>query len=170
MLYDDYYKALVVYAMKFVTDITASEDIVQEMFSRLYERKPEFDSIYSLRSYIYNMVRNLSLDWLRHKKVEDAYLKNVVQKTEVYSLAETGEEEMFDEEVYRQLADFFNKLPPRQHEIILLAIEGKKNMEIAEILGVKVGTVKTQKMRALHTLRKNFDADVYAVMSLWLLT
>ena len=43
-------------------------------------------------------------------------------------------------------------------------------MEIAEILGVKVGTVKTQKMRELHTLRKNFDADVYAVVSLWLLT
>ena len=168
VLYNDYYKALVVCAMQIVTDRTVSEDIVQEMFSRLYERQMEFDSVHSLRSYLYSSVRNHCIDWLRHRKVEETYLRAMMGKTREYAVSEDGEEELFDEEIYRQLAEYFNTLPPRQHEIMLLAIEGKKNSEIAEILGVKVGTVKTQKQRAMNTLRENFNPKVYMHLCLLL--
>lgn len=161
MLYNDYYKALVVCAIQIVTDKSVSEDIVQEMFSRLYERKLKFESVSSLRSYLYNSVRNLCLDWLRHRKVEESYLKTMMAKAREYPVSEDGEDGLFSEEIYRRLEDFFNDLPPRQHEIMLLAIEGKKNSEIAEILGVKVGTIKTQKQRALNTLRENFNPEIY---------
>ena len=57
------------------------------------------------------------------------------------------------EDIYRQLFEAIDNLPPRQREIFMSVMEGKKNKEIAEALGISVFTVKVQRQRAMHTLR-----------------
>ena len=70
ILYDHYYSALVSYAMQKV-NIGTAEDIVQELFSSLWERRPSFASLASLKAYLYNSVHNAIANSIRHSVVHD---------------------------------------------------------------------------------------------------
>ena len=78
LLYKNYYKALVCYAITIVGDSESAEDIVQELFSTIWEKKMFFRSLASFRVYLYNSVRNASLDYLKHKDVEGNYLQKML--------------------------------------------------------------------------------------------
>ena len=132
LLYKNYYKALVCYAITIVGDSESAEDIVQELFSTIWEKKMFFRSLASFRVYLYNSVRNASL--------------------------EEEEEGFFSEEVYRQLLQTIDALPDRCKEVFLMYMEGKKNEEIATALHVSLETVKTQKKRAMSFLRKKLGS------------
>lgn len=156
LLYDHYYKALVSYALSFVGILSVSEDIVQEIFTRLYEHNNLFPNERVLRVYLYNAVRNSSLNYLNHNNVICNFNKEAIHNPE-FQISDNGEENFFSEEVYRLLFQAIDKLPPRQREIFLMLMEGKHNAEIAEILNITIETVKTQKKRGMATLRKNLN-------------
>ena len=155
LLYKNYYKALVCYAITIVGDSESAEDIVQELFSTIWEKKMFFRSLASFRVYLYNSVRNASLDYLKHKDVEGNYL-------------EEEEEGFFSEEVYRQLLQTIDALPDRCKEVFLMYMEGKKNEEIATALHVSLETVKTQKKRAMSFLRKKLGSYHFLLLQMLL--
>ena len=70
------------------------------------------------------------------------------------------------EEIYRQLFLAIDKLPPRQREVFLLCMEGKKNKEIAEQLQISAETVKMQKRRAIGRLREQLAPMALALLYL----
>ena len=70
------------------------------------------------------------------------------------------------EEIYRQLFLAIDKLPPRQREVFLLCMEGKKNKEIAELLQISAETVKMQKRRAISRLREQLAPMALALLYL----
>ena len=76
-LYDEYYKVLVLYAINFLSSQQAAEDIVQELFATMWEKKMKFLSLPSFRTYLYNSVRNASLNYLKHQNVESLYLEHL---------------------------------------------------------------------------------------------
>lgn len=156
-LYKDYYKALVGYAFQMVGEMEVAKDIVQDLFSTLWERKNPFQSMASLRVYLYNSVRNASLDYLRHKDIESGYLLKVLTDYQEHRLDGDGEDDFFSEEIYRQLFQTIDTMPERCREIFTLAMQGKKNMEIATTLQISMETVKTQKKRGMLLLRKKLD-------------
>lgn len=114
-----------------------------------------FRSLASFRVYLYNSVRNASLDYLKHKDVEGNYLQKMLDSHSTTFRMEEEEEGFFSEEVYRQLLQTIDALPDRCREVFLMYMEGKKNEEIATALHVSLETVKTQKKRAMSFLRKN---------------
>ena len=65
MLYKTYYKALVCYAIQITGESGAAEDIVQELFSTIWEKQMSFKSLVSFKAYLYNSVRNASIDYLK---------------------------------------------------------------------------------------------------------
>lgn len=155
LLYKTYYKALVCYALQMVEDSDSAEDIVQELFSTIWEKKMPFQSLASFKAYLYNSVRNASLDYLKHKDVEGSYLQKMIDTHPDYcGNGEEEEEGFFKEEVYRQLLLTIDSLPNRCREVFLLYMEGNTNEEIANALHVSLETVKTQKKRAMSFLRK----------------
>ena len=85
LLYNNYYKALVCYAITIVGDSESAEDIVQELFSTIWEKKMFFRSLASFRVYLYNSVRNASLDYLKHKDVEGNYLQKMLDSQSIAS-------------------------------------------------------------------------------------
>lgn len=147
--YDRFYQALVMYAMNYISDQAMAEDIVQDIFSQIWENKTEFASIPSLRVYLYNAVRNHVFDWQRKKKVASKYLKLNPPVNEI-----DVENSFVKEEVYNQLFAAIDRLPVRQREVLLHTIEKRKIKEIAELMDISVNSVKTQKQRAIETLRK----------------
>lgn len=165
-LYDNYYRALVAYAARIVGVVDTSEDIVQELFSHLLERKTSFMTVSALKAYMFNTVHNAAVDYQKHRSVKMAYWRSVADTARPFPLNAQGEEELWDEEVYRLLFNAVDELPSRQREVFLLVIEGKKNGEIAEALGISLESVKTHKRRGMAFLRKRFGADSLVVLLL----
>lgn len=167
LLYKKYYRALVGYAMQVTGEAGAAEDIVQELFSVVWERRIPFQSIAIFKVYLYNSTRNASLDYLRHKNVESDYLQKVEETYRTYELEEEDGDDFFDEEIYRKLFKTIDELPERCREVFLMHMEGKKNEEIANALHISLETVKTQKKRAMSFLRKKLGStNVLLLLSL----
>lgn len=157
MLYDRFYRALVAYGCQFVEKEIA-EDIVQETFSVLWERQPQFASTSQLSTYLYTTVHNMAFNHLRHQTVHNNYRQDIVGNLQEFMLVDDITESFSKEEIYRQLFLAVDQLPPRQREVFLLCMEGKKNKDIAEQLQISAETVKVQKRRAINHLREELSA------------
>ena len=168
LLYKSYYKGLVCYAMRLIELSEPAEDIVQELFSNIWAKKMVFQSLVSFKVYLYNSVRNASLDYLKHKNIEGSYLQKMLDAHPVYRTGEEDEEGFFSEEGYRQLFETIDALPERCREVFLMYMEGKKNEEVATALHVSIETVKTQKKRAMSILRKKLGAYQFLLLQLLL--
>ena len=121
-LYNEYYKALVLYAINFLSSQQAAEDIVQDLFATMWEKKMRFLSLHSFRTYLYNSIRNASLNYLKHQNVESLYLERLASTYREI----TEEEDTNEEEIYRLLFRAIDNLPTRCREIFLLHMDGKK--------------------------------------------
>lgn len=150
---------MMLYALRMVTDREVAEDMVQNVFMRLWESRDTFVEEAAVRSFLYLNVRHRVVDYVRHAKVEDKY-KDFVRNE--YEATETMEEdeERFANEIYVRLFDAIHELPPRQRELFLLYMQGKKNAEIAQVMHITEETIRVQKKRALKTLREKMgDRD-----------
>lgn len=156
-LYKEYYKALVGYAIQIVGEVEAAEDIVQGLFTTLWEKKQTFRSMMSLKTYLFNSVRNASLDYIKHKNIESNYLQKMSATVKEFYWDENEANDIFGEEIYRLLFQTIDELPQRCREVFMLAMKGKKNEEIATTLQVSLETVKTQKKRGMSYLRDKLD-------------
>jgi RNA polymerase sigma-70 factor (family 1) len=168
LLYKNFFKALAGYAMQFVEEPKVAEDLVQDLFSVIWEKKMQFESIIYLRAFLYNSIRNASLDYLKHKNVEDNYMQELAKANKLYKVSDAEDDTFFPEEIYRQLFQTIDELPQRCREIFLMYMDGKKNQEIAEILQISLETVKTQKKRAMITLRERFNHKEFILLQLLL--
>ncbi len=163
ILYHRYYQVLVLYCMSLLSDKTTAEDIVQDVFYALWKQQPSFDHPSILKSYLYNSVRNKSVDFLRHRNAQSNYVEQMLNSHPSFNVSAQGEEDFFSEEIYRQLFHAIENMPDRQREIFKLYLDGKSNADIAEALQISVETVKTQKRRGKEYLRKNLSLESFAL-------
>lgn len=141
---------LVLFAMRRIDQLDAAEDIVQETFITVWENKKIYNSYQGLKAYLYELVQNKCTNYLKHKQVEDkyvSYVKTTGEETE-------GDYNLMQEEIYRELYMAVRELPEKCQKVFELHLEGKKNDEIAEILGISVLTVKSHKQNAIHILKE----------------
>ena len=149
-LYRRYAPELVRYIRKYTEDQAAAEDIVQEVFITVWESKKVYNSYQGFKAYLYDLVQNRCLNYLKHKTVEEKYVSYVkVTEEEV-----EREYDLMQEEIYRELYLAVRELPEKCRGVFELHLEGKKNDEIAEILGISVLTVKSHKQNAIHFLKE----------------
>lgn len=159
MLFNEFYGALVVFAMRFVEQQEVAEDIVQDLFTAMWERDARYSSYPGLKTFLYNSVRNNCLDYLKHRNVEKKYIDSL-------TFGEYATDELDDkimkEELYRMLVMAIHDLPYRCREIFEMHMQGKRNEEIARMLGLSIMTVKTQKKRAVQYLKRRLG-DAYMI-------
>lgn len=149
-LFSDYYGILVYYAQKYTKREDIAEDIVQDVFASLWEENRIFPSQANFRSFLYISIRNAAFDYLRHQNVESRYIEEALTANRFLS-----DDSFQKEEVFRLLFKQIDLLPERCREIFLLHLEGYDNDAIAKKLSLSIETVKTQKKRAMKTLRNN---------------
>ncbi len=149
-LFRVYYESMLLYALKILPYIEAAEDVVQGVFVSIWEHRVQFDHHKSIKRYLLTAVKNAALSLLRHPRHSHISLDDVHGLTmdieEVFPFVE--------EEIYSLMFDAIDRLPDRCREVMLLSLDGKTNFEIADMLGVSVDTVKTQKQRAKAKLSK----------------
>ena len=149
-LFTRYYKPLVLWAASFLNNIPQSEDLVQDFFIRLWEKKAEYDKIPDFRTFLYVAVRNLCYNYLRDKKKTIDF-----SQIELPDKQLSFQEQLIQEETYRLISNAIAELPVQSGKIMRLALEGKQNKEISEILGNAVTTVKSLKYNALKMLKNS---------------
>lgn len=147
-LFRKYYPSMCVVAFRFVKDRAVAEDLVQDVFIRLWTKKEDYTTIPSLKTFLYVAVKNLCFNYLRDKK--DTVDCN---QTDILNLEDHFRSHLVEEETYRMISEAVDQLPMQSGRIIRLALEGKQNKEIAELLGISVSTVKTLKYNAISVLR-----------------
>lgn len=162
-LFDTLYPPLCLFANKYLNDMDISKDMVQEVFIKIWEKKPQFKSPNATKSYFYNAVKNRCLDHLKSKHVKKfghttpEQLKEV--ETEDYFLSQ-----MATVEVYNQLHKAIESLPEKMGKVIQLSLNNYSTKEIAEELSVTASTIRTQKVAAIQKLKKALG-DLYLLIT-----
>ncbi|UCH10108.1 MAG: RNA polymerase sigma-70 factor [Fidelibacterota bacterium] len=156
-LFDAYADTLLDFASGYVEDIQACEDIVQEVFVRIWRGRANLNPKLSLKAYLFKSVRNQALKYIRHAKVEreaEGYLQSL------HYTASTPEDELYCAELTVLLNRTIRQLPDRCRTIFLMSrVDGLSYQEIADVLDISINTVKTQLGRAFTALRRNLLSE-----------
>ncbi len=170
-LFTKYYRRLLGYASRFVEDYMVAEDLVQDSFARLWEKRDALESI-SLISLLFTIVRNNCLNYLKRQALIDIqsvdWLENLDGEERLYNLDFCPDVEMslLYKELLAQIPQVLNQLPQRSREIFLMSRkQGLKNREIAERLAISTTAVEKHIKRALEAFEQHFKEkypiDVY---------
>lgn len=151
-LFKDHFKGLHAYAITIVKDEAVAEDIVQQTFFRLWEKRDTMNEINSLTAYLYRSVHNESLNYLRHVKVKSAYRQFTVQQ--MNDKEHTAAQRVGLKELEQRLDKALKELPEQCRTIFQMSrFEELKYREIADRLGLSVKTIENQMGKALKLLR-----------------
>ena len=130
-----------------------SEDIVQETFIRLYEKKHYYKEIAKFSTWIYTIARNLANTELRKKsKTKITYLSQMNNHKKDYDLKSSDPDlniNIENEFLMKEIHAAIDKLPENYKSVIILRdIQGLDYEQISNIIGVPLGTVKSRINRA----------------------
>ncbi len=159
--YEMYYDALCLLGIRMLKDEDAALDIVQDVFVNLWKAREGIESELHLKMYTYQSMRHRCLNYIRVKKLDADY------RNEFMVLASEGDfaNVVVEEEVYRLVMEEIDRLPQEQRRVLLMHLEGKNNIEIAELMEISVNTVKTHKARARQQLKvKLNDFFIFSVI------
>ena len=163
-LFFRYYRPLCLYALHYLKDADAVEDVVQEAFTAFWQRHGE-ESPDNPGPYLYTMVRNRCIDALRRAGREPER----VQPEDASGVIEDGQAEERAEREARLWAAV-ERLPGKRRELLLMSKrDGMSYEDIARATKLSINTVRNQISRALLSLRTWLDADYSAKMGLYLL-
>jgi len=149
-LFDNYFNALTAFGYKFVPDQDMVEDMVQDVFIVCWEKREDFNHINALKSFLYTSVKNKCLNHLKHKAVQNKHESALAYELESDHYFANH---VIEEETFNLLHAEIKELPRSAQEIMMLALNGLKNQEIADELNISLNTVKTQKKIAYSKLK-----------------
>lgn len=158
-IFKKYYTGLYYYAKKYLGDKHHAEEVVQNTFLKLWEKRETFTISKSFNSYLYKTVYNNCLNFLKHQQVKEKYKEYYTQKIrnaeEYYSISqENGQSVYIAKEIENEIDKAIHELPGQCRKIFELSrFEGLKNHEIAEKLEISINTVQKQISIALCKLR-----------------
>ncbi|QRR02546.1 RNA polymerase sigma-70 factor [Dyadobacter sandarakinus] len=156
-LFNRYYCTLCNYAMRVVSTREMAEEVVADVFVKLWKNREQIEVHTSFQAYIYRAVRNQALDYLKlrvHRQNERESLESVQWNLSHADHFSPAEELSFNE-FFNHVEDCIRALP-RQCQLIfrLSREEGLRYRDIAERLDISIKTVETQMSRALKVLRE----------------
>lgn len=155
-LFQAYYSRLCVFSNSYVKSLDLSRDVVQEVYIKIWDNKENFHIRQSLKAYLYQAVRNQSLNFLQQKKQMERLEKRLIRQQEISESSRT--EEFNTEELSEKVWRLVEQLPERRRTIfILYRKHGLSYAEIAEVLNIARKTVENQMGKSLKFLRDNLD-------------
>jgi RNA polymerase sigma-70 factor (family 1) len=168
-LFTEYYKVLTVFANKYLRDIEASKELVQDLFVHLYERRENLDINSSLKSYLFRSTHNRCINYINAQKIRVKYAEHVNFTTDIQD--NNLEHQVNTAELEHALYKAIGELPPKCRSIFKMnRFEGLSNTEIAEQLKLSKRTVETQISKALKILRIKMEPYMVASLLVFMCT
>ena len=165
-LFYRYYSGLCAFVFRYLGDEVLTEELVQEVFVRMWEKRRQLNIRTSVKSYLFRSVKNELINRQQHEKVEQKYRKLIQQDEN-----ELGAEQVLPEvDLMKKIEASIEALPPKRKEIFRLSREkGLSYREIAGQLDISVKTVEAQMGQALKQLREDLKDYRHFVIGLSLL-
>lgn len=166
-----FYKPLCQYAGSIVQEPHACEDIVQEIFLKIWEKKQELLPKEEIRFYLFRAVHNNCLTFLEKNKKNAFSPLTGLENTGMDEVL-PGTRRMPEPDINSLVAEALNRLPPKCREVFLLSRVSKLTyQQVAATLGISVKTVENQMGKAIGVMR-NFvkEKKVYTTALLMVLS
>ncbi|NGY37515.1 RNA polymerase sigma-70 factor [Flavobacterium sp. XN-5] len=161
-LMNTYHHKLCVYANSLIRNIYAAEDIVQNVFVKVWEQRTRLKQSHSIQSFLYKLVYNEFID--QYRKNQSLF---TLEKTFFEALNTAAQENNAEdmERIVTVLNKEIKNLPPKCKEVFILSKqEGLTNVEIAEHLNVSIKTVEAQITKAFTLLRLTLQEKVKTIL------
>jgi len=152
-LFRTYYHSLCLFAHKILKDHEVAEEIVQDIYYYMWEKRESLELTTSVKSYLFKSVYNNSLKYIRHQKIVKNYETKVGKEDQPFDLqdnhAEIGE-------IMHIIKLTLENVPERTREIFELnRNEGLKYQEISDKLSISIKTVEAHMTSVLKLFREN---------------
>jgi RNA polymerase sigma-70 factor, ECF subfamily len=161
-LFDAHAEALRRYARRFVRSRETAEDLVQEVFFRLWRGWEQVETGPGIRAYLYVATRSRALNHLAHERAEErahglAFPRGIV--AEEPALPPEADRNLDADEISRAIERVLGTMPPRQREVAALRLRHQlPTADIARRLGISPRTVEVHIARATKALREQLPA------------
>ncbi len=158
ILYRRFYSGLCQFACQYTGRSDVAEEIVQDIFMKLWMGRKKYTIEGSIQSYLYGAVRNGALNYLNHLALERRFNNETTTQihrtiTYIQISQEDGSSILIDKEFEKSFAEALEALPPKCREIFLLnRKDGLSHSEIAEKLGLSKNTIQRQMSIAIEKL------------------
>jgi len=151
-LFDEHFHHLVLSAIRYVNDYDKAEDIVQDVFVKVWQNFDELKQIEDLKAYLFKAVKNSSLNYLRHIKVKQKFI--VSSEGFHSSFEKSVEDYKIEKEIHNSIHKAVSKLPDHWREAFVLSkYDNLKYHEIAQEMNISQKTVEKYISKSLQFLR-----------------
>jgi RNA polymerase sigma-70 factor (ECF subfamily) len=151
-LFRRYYGHLCLFASRIVQDDISAEEIVQDFFVKLWEKRELLSIETSVKSYLFKSIKNLCLNFIQHNKTKLRYAQSVLSET---PNNKTDDDSFTEIDLAEKIEESIQSLPTKRQEIFRLSREnGLKYREIAKKLNISIKTVEAQMGLAIKSLRE----------------
>jgi RNA polymerase sigma-70 factor (family 1) len=153
VIFSKYYKDLVCFSFYITHNSNTSEELVQDVFLKLWENRNSLQIHSSLKSFLLKSVQNRSIDYVRHMDITQKYSLSVLENP-VYSTIDT-DNYLMHSELEELLEKALKRIPVANSEAFRLSrFDGMNYHAIADKLGISVRTVEVRVGKALSLLRQ----------------
>jgi RNA polymerase sigma-70 factor, ECF subfamily len=169
VLFKKLYPRLKDFASKVVKDEDIAKDIVQDVFIKLWEKKKTVETI-NIEAFIFKSVKNQCLTHIKHLKIVEnvnSNLSNLSEVEELYRIDFVRNEPyiLIEKELQIQIESVVDLLPSQCRNVFMLSrVDGMKNREIAEKLGINIKNVERHITRALREFKKHLGDTIPLVI------
>ncbi len=166
MLYRRYWEGLFVTAARVLREKTEAEDVVQDVFLSLWNRRHELKIEGSLAAYLHTSVRYKAIQYIEKNITRRDYLALLVDVS-VNSLSPNAEINLQVEELQKTISNAIAKMPPKMQQVYRLSRQEQlSHKEIAEQLSVSAETVKKHIQHALQLIKTAIQYTSVFIISL----
>lgn len=161
LLFKQYYSKLLFYAMRFLEEEEA-EDVVQDVFLDLWNRRYTLDMGEYISSFLYKSVYSKSINVIKHKKIvgeHSSMMAEIYAKKTDYYHPDNNDviRRLESQELFAEIKEGVGELPEKCREVFMLSyVHSLKNKEIAEAMNISLRTVEAHMYKALRLLRVKF--------------
>lgn len=164
LLFHQHWDHIYTVALSITRSITTSEDLVQDIFLKIWLNRSQLTSIEHFDNYLFIVARNTIYTSLRQTGIKESLLQKLEDPGTASwtpgTASRTPEEELLAKESGRLIHQAVNQLSPQQQEVYRLSREGGlKYEQIAQQLGISKSTVRNHMVKALQNIREYLQAN-----------
>lgn len=159
-LYKTFYGTMCFYLEKMQLESYEVEELVQDVFLKLWERHADFDHLGAIRSFLYTSCRNAALNFIGKEKRQKEQYKVYGSQLDILEFPITNQ--MIYLETLREIHEAIYALPEQCSKVMaMLTIEELSPQEVADLLGITTSTVYNQKKRGIELLQSRLSPDQF---------
>ncbi len=159
-IYEKYCERLYGFVLSYTKHEEDAEEIIQEVFIKLWEGRGKINIHSSFRSFLFTVAYNATINLLKKRVTEKKYVEYVKSLQQINNAPDLIDEIQF-KELNNKVTELLNRLTPRQKEIFLLSREeGLTHEEIAQRLNISINTVKKHMVNTLAFFKANLGSNI----------